>query len=1131
MSLETRVKNQSVKSRYGVNKMMNIDIIRHRSSYKQLNSSDDKTGKKQMKIFNYFEKIGESSVNEDERSLNHKIVNHSEKYADIEKLVFQLTGATVLLETLKLSDYPVKKGVNLSADSDDKSLYKVVPLKTSIFNMVVHYCPQCNEQFLNDVVSDIDRGRNCCKVCKTLLTLKCLRCDARYTSLGEAKNHLESKCNPIEFYSCSYCTYNCSVKSKIYEHLRKAHVKIYEFSHNSEGTSSFDYGEGVAFVKKLRFSHTAKKIIDVTKTLSQLFCGKVILRKIPYVPRPLQVISNASLNRVHDSTENSHNDEFFFKDPGKKRAIQMSKPFCSKCDRTIENVSRKIRKCPECGTSLFYKCMTCNSKLTHIDSYRRHLQKTCPGTVDRQKVVGFKPKKSCKNINNKENSARKKNVGCKSNVKKAKSAISKTNKSTKNIDKKSTASKKKIEGPPEPKECPRCGTKVVYLQKHLKYCGEAARIPCPFCSYRTHHQRSLKLHLKTHLKFRRFNVQDVSMEVAKRVKKRGALILIKRYCQKCNLEKEIRKKPDMHCKKACLKCNTVMLYRCIKCKMDFDRYSRIAYHVKSHDMTNSGPPVKCQECGLEYLNSEKLKRHQKYCGPNVKTLQCERCPYTTKYPKCLKSHYLTHEKYDEKMLPGNEDPESVSCQNLESPQNVSFTGKAKNFTRKGKTHNLAASMDRFCKKCDVTYPGRLFRYSLTCSRCKGELHRQCGKCKEVFDTYAALAYHLRATCKLADIKPIKYKCGEVEYVDCKKCGKVVKESTIVSHENHCGKEAIYFCTLCSYKSKFESNLRIHLQSHENRKLKDFEKLGEGAPVTRTLDMFQRYCPTCKRSFKNQPFRNDKQCKICNTHLQMECLKCKMRTISYGRIAHHVRYVCGGLWLKCSECDFQCSSKSNLENHFIRKHTIIDPENYKTCPDCGKLFKLLDNLKKHMKICQQVDSYFCNDCPYSTKHKKSIRNHVSRHLLGLEVRHWKIARIESKTSLKEKNRRIESNQKKSLMKGFCEKCKRSRILMLRRSKCRVCKSRLSLLCGKCDLRFPNIGALRLHAKSHLEDIYQCSKCVKGFGRLENLKMHEKMCEKQSPPIELPDDAQIHVDEQSALDVPFMHEDLCEVQLTC
>lgn len=194
-------------------------------------------------------------------------------------------------------------------------------------------------------------------------------------------------------------------------------------------------------------------------------------------------------------------------------ASKTSKPFCPNCNKTVEVVSRKIERCPECTTFLQYKCMQCNNLYKHYSCISRHLKtkhqndhiQSSSNTVINSSIARHKTnllkKKVCPKCKQKfyHFTNLQKHIGLcsKSNLNilkqrnlKKEVVIRSKIKIVKNRSLSST-------------QCPKCASilkNYSTLLKHLSYCGHPPRFFCDICSYKSVHSDCFKRHLQVHLK-------------------------------------------------------------------------------------------------------------------------------------------------------------------------------------------------------------------------------------------------------------------------------------------------------------------------------------------------------------------------------------------------------------------------------------------------------------------------------------------------------------------------------------------------------------------------------------------------------------------------------------------------------
>lgn len=113
-------------------------------------------------------------------------------------------------------------------------------------------------------------------------------------------------------------------------------------------------------------------------------------------------------------------------------------------------------------------------------------------------------------------------------------------------------------------------------------------------------------------------------------------------------------------------------------------------------------------------------------------------------------------------------------------------------------------------------------------------------------------------------------------------------------------------------------------------------------------MYNRYCTNCNKATMNRPYNNKTFCGKCKTKFLLECLKCNSRFEHYKHISYHIKYLC-------------------------------EPEKHvQECPKCGKKFKNHGTLKKHTIYCGQNPNLHCEFCPYKTKYRSGIINHLRTH---------------------------------------------------------------------------------------------------------------------------------------------------------
>lgn len=145
--------------------------------------------------------------------------------------------------------------------------------------------------------------------------------------------------------------------------------------------------------------------------------------------------------------------------------------------------------------------------------------------------------------------------------------------------------------------------------------------------------------------------------------------LIDRYCFKCDLPIKCEKlKRDINCQN----CSTRLLYRCLKCKREFDDIRYTLKHVRS-PVCEPGKPLhcfvcdhsastknlldhhlkamhshidmanirECSKCRKTFKSLDSLREHLYKCGKEPQ-LFCDICSYKTQYKSNLGKHIQSH---------------------------------------------------------------------------------------------------------------------------------------------------------------------------------------------------------------------------------------------------------------------------------------------------------------------------------------------------------------------------------------------------------------------------------------------------------------------------------------------------------
>ncbi|KAI5634306.1 hypothetical protein NE865_12987 [Phthorimaea operculella] len=267
-----------------------------------------------------------------------------------------------------------------------------------------------------------------------------------------------------------------------------------------------------------------------------------------------------------------------------------------------------------------------------------------------------------------------------------------------------------------------------------------------------------------------------------------------------------------------------------------------------------------------------------------------------------------------------------------------------------------------------------------------------------------------------------------------KCEKCVKgfvmrtpyENHIKLHDKSRGDNE---CDICKQRFKTVNQLEKHFRYHVERyrcsaceetrncymSLKDhyLRKHGDGR--------CQYNCPVCFMQFR---FRSSLQKHKSDHHSRR------------GRV-------------QCRYCDKTFASDSAIGYHLKFNHTREESANLKRhkCVECGRSFKLLQNLKAHMVTHSNVRSHYCVECDKSFKTRTALNLHF---------------------------RTVVAHNQSD-------------------------RQHYLFACPQCDKRFPHKKALARHTSSvHSNLTLQCNQCGKTFKNKKNLRVHILSHEGYEPP---------------------------------
>ncbi|KAI5651810.1 zinc-finger double domain-containing protein [Phthorimaea operculella] len=130
----------------------------------------------------------------------------------------------------------------------------------------------------------------------------------------------------------------------------------------------------------------------------------------------------------------------------------------------------------------------------------------------------------------------------------------------------------------------------------------------------------------------------------------------------------------------------------------------------------------------------------------------------------------------------------------------------------------------------------------------------------------------------------------------------------------------------------------------------------------------------------------------------------------------------------------------------------------TCPTCGKEFPVIARLRNHMMVHTNTFNFFCDLCPYRSKHKYYLVMHMRTHTGEKPYR--------------------------------CAECPATFVNPSNLNKHKLTHQEKQFKCGLCEKSFRTPSALREHHEAtHMNIKHTCNYCGRDFCYKSDLRKHE------------------------------------------
>ncbi|KAK2855236.1 hypothetical protein Q7C36_007105 [Tachysurus vachellii] len=377
-------------------------------------------------------------------------------------------------------------------------------------------------------------------------------------------------------------------------------------------------------------------------------------------------------------------------------------------------------------------------------------------------------------------------------------------------------------------------------------------------------------------------------------------------------------------------------YRCPLCRKEFQYRVSINAHMQSHSLEC---PYRCLECNKGFQCAVTLHIHQRSHAA-LKPYECPDCGMVFRHRSFMEDHRRKHTE--------------------ERPHRCTICGKNFKYSSLLQQHQYLHT---------------------------GQKPYRCTECGKRF----AFAQNMRAHCR--QHKKLTSPGFEAAITESNEMsngtglGSIGKENTNTNMEHQRN------CPLCPQIFYKAADLRAHILTHEA----EYEKLSNGG---KNLKVYA--CPNCPLQFLDE---STLQSHVL-TH-QVITTPLKREVLSVASSASTDNISADAEWgeqtekkpLKCRDCGKSFRYRSVLELHmrihnrgyqchvckksfrfssYLQQHLIIHSgkKPYK-CPDCGKDFAFLQNMKTHQRLHQQKP-FRCTQCRKGYSDESQLQRHMLCH---------------------------------------------------------------------------------------------------------------------------------------------------------
>ncbi|XP_011689493.1 PREDICTED: zinc finger protein 665-like [Wasmannia auropunctata] len=413
----------------------------------------------------------------------------------------------------------------------------------------------------------------------------------------------------------------------------------------------------------------------------------------------------------------------------------------------------------------------------------------------------------------------------------------------------------------------------------------------------------------------------------------------------------VKSRESMHC----TICN-----RAFECQQDYDN------HKYLHENLTSEANKRCGHCEQVYHNRKDLLIHIMESHEGRLSFKCSTCDKTYEKWYSLDIHEATHR--------------------IDKPYLCDTCGKSFKHSNNLRGHKRihldeAVKKRHVCQICGNAFRSR-FHLQEHMNQHDDNRPYSCEQCGKSFYKRVQLRQH-------------KLSHGSNSHV-CPICGATFnRRGNMNAHmKRHNNDNGGYTCSVCTYKCKSMSELKIHRKKHSEEEIVDSIK-------KKCADKEVWRCNICNKIFAKRAFLlyhervhgDDKfyECDECGKKLASKSSLMYHKKSMHLREKPHMCHYCGDSFVSrearliherihtgerpyvCKVCNMRYRCSSNLSQH-MKIHTGLKPHK---CHFCNKGFTRKGALTVHERIHTGVKPYPCETCGKSFSQKNDMLKHAKR----------------------------------------------------------------------------------------------------------------------------------------------------------